>query len=221
MDYDVVKTSVQEAYRNYRVNNTKFYNSMGKFYEEGVKNPSVSRIILQDHIRKGMLAANDILKQAIEINYYCANPLLYGETAPRHQMIYGLSLNAAIKSIEAQDMYKNSESLKDELGTEISKNFDKKWDELYPRTGKIRKRIIEANRISMDNVTQKADWFSKINFAKTLGEYKKDYPKSFYVRYYLIMKNQIKDGEVTTRVKGWFKRFSYKRLIKSGYSFKK
>ena len=27
--------------------------------------------------------------------------------------------------------------------------------------------------------------------------------------------------DVTSSVKGWFKRFSYKRLIKKGYSFKK
>ena len=99
--------------------------------------------------------------------------------------------------------------------------FNKKWQELYPKTGKIRERIIDANRISMDHVTSKAGWFEKINFVKTLTEYKKDYPKSFYVRYLLIMNNQIEEESVTPRVKNWFKRFSYKQLIKNGFCYKK
>ena len=38
------------------------------------------------------------------------------------------------------------------------KEFDEAWDKNYPKTGEIRKRMIEANRVSMDSVNPKATW---------------------------------------------------------------
>ena len=68
---------------------------------------------------------------------------------------------------------------------------------------------------------QNKSWFEKINFAKTIKEYKKDYPKTFNVRYELIMQNQITEGKVTPKVRNWFRRITYKMLIKNGFKFKK
>ena len=72
----------------------------------------------------------------------------------------------------------------------------------------------------MDSVNKKAGWFEKINFAKTLAEYKKDYPKTFYTRYALVMNEQIAENNVTPSVKGWFSRFLYKRYLRENFCFR-
>lgn len=215
MDYDILKTNIQNAYNNFRHSDNEFYSSMNNFYKEGKKNPSVARMILQDQILKGQKAAIDIINEVPNINF-SGNSLLYndmGHTA--YNKISGLALKTAILSVNAQDIYKSTENI------EKRKDFDKEWERLYPKTGKLRERIIEANRLSIDSTTPKADWYEKINYAKTLNEYRKDYPKTFFTRYTLIMNDQIKEGNVTPKVKNWFKRLSYKFMIKNGFCFKK
>ena len=147
--------------------------------------------------------------------------ILYPEFIGRMEQIYTMSSAAAMRSLAVADIYNETKYINDDFGNLNRKEFDSAWDKLYPKSGAMRKRINEANRLSMDNVTPKADWSSKINYAKTLAEYKKDYPKTFFARYALIMNGQIDDDSVTSRAKGWFNRFSYKRLIKKGFSFKK
>ena len=210
MDYDVVRDSVQNAYKYFGQNDNKFRSSMENYYKEGEKNPTVARIILQDRIKDALAASRDMLNYAAAI--HPSEAMMYPEAALR---IPQISLQMAMKSITAQDMYK------DTVEMPSRKSFDKKWNTLYPKTGEKRERIIESGRMSANHVTHKASWYNKINFAKTLAEYKKDYPKTFYARYMLILNEQIKEGEITPKVKNWFKRFSYKKLIKNGFSFKK
>lgn len=221
MDYDVVKTAVQNAYKNFGHNDNMFYNEMNNFFTEGKKNPSVARIIMQENVRQNIEKSKQLLQEIAKISFADTPTLIYPEVVGHPNLFYTLSLNAAIKSINAGDMYKKTEELSEDLGMTKAIDFKRKWNELYPRTGKKRKRIIEANRISMDNVKRKASWLQKIMYAKTFAEYKKDYPKTFKVRSALISNNQIKEDGVTLRVQKWFKRFSYKRLIKDSFSFKK
>ena len=88
------------------------------------------------------------------------------------------------------------------------------FKKLYPISGEKRAHIIDAHRIRMDKVTQKADWVKKIFYAKTIAEYQELYPKSWSVRVELIKNNQI-TNEVTKRVSGFFNRLSYHSVIKN------
>ena len=224
MDYDIVRTSIQNAYSNYKYNDSKFYDAMEGFYKEGQKNPSVAKILMKDHITKGQLAAKKVMNAAAAISMTDFSTTMYPEIVSQQRGIYNLSITTALKSIEAEDIYEHTLFLDEKYGYLSNKNkeqFDENWKKLYPGTGKIRERIINANRIAADCVKEKAGWFEKINFVKTLAEYKKDYPKTFYARYMLILNGQIEEGKVSSRVSNWFKRFSYKRLIKGGFSFKK
>ena len=221
MDYDVVRTNVINACRNYKQEDSVFYNAMNNFYREGKKNPSVARIILQDHIFERQKISKNMLNDAASFSQADIPAILYPEFADRIKQLYNLSALETLKSLALTDIYKETAYINDDLGNYERRDFDKKWAELYPKTGKIRERIIEADRISMDGVNKKADWLQKINYAKTIAEYKKDYPKSFFARYSLILDGQILENEVTPRVKCWFNRFVYKRFIKNGFCFKK
>jgi len=227
MDYDVVRTSVATAYKNYKKNDAKFYSSMDTFYKTGKENPAVARIILQDQIRKGMETARQMFS---DVSSLSLSGMFEPQVRDRTLDFYRLALSSAQRSVSASDLYNETAYIDDPdchdfratyLGHESRREFDESWNKKYPKTGQLRERIIENNRISMDKVSPKADWFEKINFAKTLGEYKKDYPKTFNARYALIMQNQITEEKVTPRVKNWFKRISYKTLIKNGFKFKK
>lgn len=215
MDFDVVRNSIANAYKSYKCNDVKFENSMYDFYKEGAKNPTVARIMLQDHIKKGQEAASRAMAEIAAL----PTSGLFEQTMANNR-IYNLPAQLAMRSIEAEDMF-NATPYNEYTDNTARQAFDEKWNKLYPKSGQIRKRIIEANRISMDNVTPKAGWTEKINFSRTLGEYKADYPKTFYTRYWLIMNSQIKEGSVTSKVKSWYKRFFYKKLLKGSFGFKK
>lgn len=194
---------------------------MDKFFKEGKKNPSVARIMLQDYIIKNQKTAGKMLNEAASFSQCDIPAILYPEFAGRMNEIYNLSSVIALRSMDIADIYEETKYLSDDLGNHSRKEFNEVWDKNYPKTAELRKRIIEAGRLSMDRVNPKASWLSKINFVKTLAEYKNDYPKTFFARYALIMNGQIEDDNVTSRVKGWLSRFSYKRLIKNGFGFKK
>lgn len=218
MNYDVVKTSVINAYKNYKNNDKEFYANMDSFYKEGKDNPSVARIILQDHVRKGQEAAHQMLFDASGIpapSFY--EPMV----SDARSQIYNITIQSGLRSFEAENIYKDTAYINKDNGLSSRKEFDEAWSSKYPKTGKLRERLIEDNRISMDKVTPKANWIDKISTVKTIGEYKQDYPKTFLARCALIVDGQINEDGVTPSVKNWFKRFSYKKLIKKGFNFKK
>lgn len=221
MDYDVVKTSVINAYKSFKSDDKKFSDSMNIFFQNGKENPSVAKIIMRDQLNQGMLNANKILSKVASI----PTPSI---TEPHmhyaNEKIYTLALTAAVRSVEAEEIYKQTEYHDSEtVDSNISSKraFFDSWKEKYPKTGRLRERIIDANRLSMNETKPKADWFDKINFAKTISEYQKDYPKSFYTRYSLIANGQINKSKVTPKLKSWFKRFSYKILLRGKFIFKK
>ena len=221
MDYDVVRENVVAACANYKKNDAKFYTQMNGFYKEGKKNPSVAKIILQDHIYKSQKVASRMLNDAASFSQSDIPAILYPEFVGRMNQIFTLSSAAALRSMTISDIYEETKYINENVGKCAREEFDESWNKKYPKTGKLRERIIEANRLDMDKVTPKAGWYAKINYAKTLAEYKKDYPKTFFARYALIMNGEIQEDNITSRIKGWFSRLSYKRLIKNGFCFKK
>ena len=221
MDYDVVKTSSQNAYKNFMNKDGKFYSAMSDFYKEGEKNPTVAKIILQEEGEQYSKAVKRHINELASVNYPETSGLLYPEILNSNHRIYEFSLNSSLRTVTAEDLYENTRHLSDDCFVKGREEFDAKWQAMYPKTGKIRERIISANRMSSALVTPKADWHEKINYAKTMAEYRKDYPKTFNARYFLLSSEQISDGEVTPRIKNWFRRLFYKSLIKGKYCFKK
>ena len=61
MDYDIVMTNVINACRNYKQDDSKFHCAMDNFYKEGKKNPSVARIMLQDHVFKRQKISKEMM----------------------------------------------------------------------------------------------------------------------------------------------------------------
>lgn len=221
MDYDVVRTSVINAYKSFKLDDKKFLDSMNVFFQNGKENPSVAKIIMKEQLNQSMLNTNKMISEVAAMPIpSITEPYMYYA----HESIYSLALTNALKSIEAEEIYKQTEcnnANNADLNTNERKMFLDSWKKKYPKTGEMRERIIDANRLSMSEIKPKAGWLEKINFAKTISEYKKDYPKSFYVRYSLISNNQIIESEVTPRVKNWFERFSYKMLLNGKFKFKK
>ena len=218
MDYDVLKTGIASAYKNYKVNKDKYNESMSDFYREGKKNPSVAKIMLKDYISKGQHAASKILAEVVVLQ----NPLLFDmQYGDGRLSLYGLSLQTTLNSLETEEVYKATLYTDNEVASQSKREFLESYNSKYPKTGELRNRIISANRISMDRVTPKASWKDKINFLKTTQEYERIYPKTFYTRYLLIANNHIKENEIAKRVGGMFRRLYYKWFIKGCFHFKK
>lgn len=214
MDYNYLKIQAGNAFKYYRSDKRKYNQSMKNLYSEGKNNPSVTRIILDNAIIDGILKISNFTDSMLK-NVKISQPALL----PADTIINNLENEAAL-NISAQCLSKAIHSGeisadKDIQNTTEKQQFDFMFKKLYPISGEKRSRIIDAHRIKMDKVTQKADWLKKIFYAKTIAEYQELYPKSWSVRTELISKHQIKSNEVTKRVSGFFNRLSYRSVIKN------
>ena len=220
MDYGVIKASVQNAYESYKYNNKKFYESMNDFYKNGKENPSVAKIIMRDTLEQIKTNTEKIISDVavLPASKHIEYSMICG-----HEQLYQTALYTDLKVMEAENFYKKEKNYNssDKALTTSKKEFYDVWQAKYPKTGEIREHIIDANRIFLDKVNGKASWQKKINIAKTVDEYKKDYPKTFYTRYFLLINHQIDKNGVTPSIKNKFKRTLYKMLLKGNFSFKK
>lgn len=219
MDYNVVRAQAVDAFKYYKNDDKKYRDSMTKLYAEGKSNPTVTKVILDntvsDKIGRLSQISSEVMRDARTPDFY---PLCdhFGQIDEFNARA-NIALMSMKRSLDVSDM-PNDKSLNDLAEKKV---FDEKFNELYPRTGKIRERIIDAHRIKMDEVTPKDSWSNKITYAKTNGEYRELYPKSFLTRMSLIIKGQIRDNEVTKRVSGFFSRLSYFPTVDKSFSFLK
>ena len=207
MDYDVLRTSIADAYKNFRKDDTLFRKNMETFYHAGKENPSVAKILMQNFVKGQQQLSLEMMTRIANM----PTPHVYEAPMARDYVgnMYLMSLDKSIKSLEAANMYSKVKGAESGAANE----FNNKWKELYPKTGVIRDRIIDAHRISVDKVNPKADWMSKIMYAFSIAELKKMYPKTLNIRYMLICDGRIAADKVTPKVKNWFKRLSYKIFI--------
>ncbi|MBO6272368.1 hypothetical protein J6O48_06275 [bacterium] len=214
MDYNVVRTHVNNAFKYYKNDDKKFHKAMTDFYTVGKENPSVAGVIYEETINNGIQSMLNLSKKSAD----GIKPTLLpsGERVAENDVRIEVSKIALAKAINSLDL-KDKTALKNIAAKE---GYDKTFDELYPRTGKIRKTIIESGNIKTDSVSSKMSWGQKIQAMDSTGVYAKQYPKSHAARIALIINGQIKDGEVTKRV-GFFKRASYKPFLKKAFSFAK
>lgn len=212
MDISVLRSNSADAFKYYKTDDKKFNHAMGNFYREGVKNPSVARLIFKDenkkHIEKLQKVQVEFLRNASQIQSPSCDT--FSKIPTEKASLYYATV--MLKSILNTKNIENDEKLN---SIPEKKVFDKKYQELYPRTGALRKRIIEAGQVVPDKVMPKTSWAEKMMNLRTVGELKEKYPKTFLVRTKLIMDGQFNQDRVKPRIKGFFNRLSYKTLFKA------
>lgn len=214
MDYNVVRTHVNNAFKYYKNDDKKFNQAMTDFYTVGKENPSVAGVIYEETINNGIQSMLDLSKESSD----GIKPTLMpsANRAAENDVRIGVAKMALTKAVNALDL-KDKSALKNIAAKD---EYDKAFNELYPRTGKIRKAIMESGNIKTDSVSPKMSWAQKVQVMDSTGFYAKQYPKSYAARTALFINGQIKEGEVTKRV-GFFKRFSYKPFLTKAFSFGK
>ena len=208
MDFDVVRTSIINAYQTYGNSDKETFNkNMSKFYTAGKQNPSVAHMILIDQLRKEGLNQAQTNKQhlktfkdnsKVDIEYLIPiadkTPIIerqLNRDAAELEMCLGIQ--KVLKANETQMTDLLSEEVKP-----LKENFDETYKTLYPRTYKIRKEIIENTDFSMDKVTPKHSYYEKIKLAEPEQGWKSIYPRSYENRCRLIGTDRIgKSGTVS------------------------
>ena len=211
MNFDVVRTSIINAYQTYGSSDNKSFNkNMSEFYTKGKQNPSVAHMILVDQLRKEGLNQAQANKQHLEtfknnsqvdIEYLIPiadkTPIIerqLNRDAAELEMCLGIS--KVLKANETQMSDLLSEEVKP-----LKESFDETYKTLYPRTYKIRKEIIENTDFSMDKVVSKRSYYEKIKLAEPENGWKSIYPKSYETRCRLIGIDRIGKNGTVSRLK--------------------
>ena len=215
MDYNVVRTYAINAAKTYKRDDKKYKESMTDFYKAGKENPSVANVILHNSVNERLAATRDFSDAMMK------SELLTASMDPARNAVAKSGLALVTESIkngmDAMEMPKD-----ESLNSTIAKQeYDKAYETLYPKTGKLRKMFAESGQIKMDKVTPKMSWSQKVMNLIPAEKFNELYPKTIFVRTKLMLEGQIDDKTVTPRVKGFFNRLSHKMLIKNGFSFAK
>ena len=208
MDCDAVRTSIINAYQTYGSSDKNSFNkSMSKFYTAGKQNPSVAHMILVDQLRKESLNQshkNKQLAKTFKDNSKIDTELLIPFVDKKPVIKRQLNRDAAelemclgiLKVFKA-----NETQMTDLLSKEVKplkENFDETYKSLYPKTYKIRKKIIENTNFSMDRVVSKRSFYEKIKLAEPEDGWKSVYPNSYETRCRLLGMDKIgKSGTVS------------------------
>ena len=208
MDCDAVRTSIINAYQAYGSSDKNSFNkSMSKFYTAGKQNPSVAHMILVDQLRKEGLNqshTNKQLAKTFKDNSKIDTELLIPFVDKKPVIKRQLNRDAAelemclgiLKVLKA-----NETQMTDLLSKEVKplkENFDETYKSLYPKTYKIRKKIIENTNFSMDRVVSKRSFYEKIKLAEPEDGWKSVYPNSYETRCRLLGMDRIgKSGTVS------------------------
>ena len=64
MDYNVVRTHVNNAFKYYKNDDKKFHKAMTDFYTVGKENPSVAGVIYEETINNGIQSMLDLSKES-------------------------------------------------------------------------------------------------------------------------------------------------------------
>ena len=208
MDFDVVRTSIINAYKTYGSSDKQTFNkSMSEFYIAGKQNPSVAHMILVDQLRKEGLNQSQANKQHLKtfkenskmdtewLKPFADKTPIIERQVNREVALFDMNLGI-LKVLKA-----NETQMTDLLSEEVKplkESFDETYKILYPRTYKIRKEIIENTDFSMDKVTPKRSYYEKIKLAEPEDGWKSIYPRSYENRCRLIGMERIgKSGTVS------------------------
>ena len=219
MDFDVVRTSIINAYQTYGSSDKNtFSKNMSEFYTAGKQNPSVAHMILVDQLRKEGLKQSQRNKQHIKT--FKENSKMDTEWLvpfTDKTKIIERQLNRETSQLEMSlEILKFIQARKTQMTDLLSEevkplkdNFDEKYKSLYPKSYKIRKQIIENSNLSMDKVARRRTYYEKIKLAEPENGWKSIYPRSYETRCRLLGIERIgKSGTVN-----WLKKKFWNTLI--------
>ena len=211
MNFDVVRTSIINAYQTYGSSDKETFNkNMSEFYTEGKQNPSVAHMILVDQLRKEGLNQSQANKQHLKtfkenskmdtewLKPFADKTPVIERQVNREVALFEMNLGIlkVLKANETQMTNLLSEEVKP-----LKKSFDEAYKTLYPRTYKIRKEIIENTDFSMDKVTPKRSYYEKIKLAEPEQGWKSIYPRSYENRCRLIGMDRIGESGTVSWLK--------------------
>lgn len=207
MIYDVIRTSIINAYRTYGSSDTKTFNKcMSEFYTNGKQNPSVAHMILVDQLRKEGVKQSQVNKQhlkTIKENSKVDTELLVPFSDETKIIERQLSRDTArfemnleiLKFLQAKKT-QMTDLLADDV-KKLKENFDAEYKLAYLKSYRVRKQIIEGTNFSMDKVVPKRSYYTKIKLAEPEKGWESIYPKSYENRCRLISMDRIgKKGKV-------------------------
>ena len=131
------KELAHDVYRYAYNNDSRIVTKLLEFYKEGINNPSVAKIIAKKATTEGCKHYGEVMQE--DISCLRGNP-------------WELIKNFALRSVLA---IVNIEKTKNTpLVKEYYDNFEKEFKEnLYPKTHKIREKIINEERVTYGKVT--------------------------------------------------------------------
>ncbi len=211
MDFDVVRTRIINAYQTYGSSDKKSFNkNMSEFYTTGKQNPSVAHMILVDQLRKEGLNQSHTNKQLVKtfkdnsktdtellIPFVDKTPIIERQL---NRNVAGLEICLGVSKV----LKANETQMTDLLSNEVKplkESFDETYKSLYPRTYRIRKKIIENTNFSMDRVVPKRSYYEKIQLAEPENGWKSVYPNSYETRCRLIGMDRIGKSGTVNRLK--------------------
>ena len=106
-----------------------------EFYQEGIKNPTVAKLVSKQAIHDGTQRYNEYLQEDIA--------LLRGKPIDLIKEFAGRMILAMCNITEAEQ----KSPLK-----EIYENFNQKFKQLYPQTHKLREKIISEGRVCLNEI---------------------------------------------------------------------
>ncbi len=212
MDYNVIRTHSQNAYKYYNNCDSRYISTVSSFFKEGVKNPSVALMIMNDEVNK---YTNTLFE--------AAEKLQNGKHAPIKMDAYSLHqrniLNNYIKKNKQGAMFElimNQTKTDDILKNKIikllpeHKHFFDTFEKLYPNSKD--KRLL-ITYLSMDKVIPKKTWAEKVLALYPINQLNKNYPKTQNLRIELLEDGRIQDNKILPKIKNYIQRQKYKKLL--------
>ena len=141
MDYEIVRSNFYDAYRHAKYGDMRMIPHLKTYYEEGVKNPSVTKIIQQAVMDRKIKAD---LKQMAEDSVF-----LRGEA--------NANFKKAISEIAKGIFNINIQSTCNNEVKPLYLAFEEEFKKRYPKTGRIRMRLINYGRFSTDKIALKME----------------------------------------------------------------
>lgn len=143
LNIDVLRQSAAEACQYARYNDNRIQKPIIKFYEEGIKSPSVANIVMREQLQKSIHKTN---KKALLTGETIADIINHTRTTLK---------NIKFNKFTSVLPYQNA--------------FIDKYHNMYPKTMLLREYLINHDRIKMNKVTKKAGWLKKLMIAKHFG----------------------------------------------------
>lgn len=212
MDTNVIRTAVKDAFLTYGCPDPTEHNEyMRVFYTEGKKNPCVARMMLPGIIRKSAIEESDsfqkIFSQEVqpeidalrEIPVYTLSD--YGKK--RDTINSG---NAIRAKADAATFLKALHAENNEMGdrlqadvVQLRDEFNNEFKRLYPKTWRIRDRLISDWGVASDRPTApKRPLYQKLQIAAPEGGYESIYPNTLETRVRLLANGRLgKKGKMS------------------------